>query len=328
MPSGPVEDIKWIPGTPVVPMHTSGANASNENAGPMKPDIKETETGFTSGKPNLLYFYWPDPENPAGAACAELNTKIWVNGKVRELAQEFVCIKVDAKKCPRQVLQVFGITKYPTILFQHSTSKITARITSKCVSEKAFAASMRACLKGNDRALKLLAAKKARAEKAASRLSGKLDGIIAKATKALKSGDLAKAEETFRKLIKKYPDSAQAALATSGIADIGCRRTLAKGQALLAEKKYDAALATLEQAAACEVPCAARATAKSLLPDIPFAKQYDAACALLAKGDHLKAMEAFTKIASDECYEGKFKAASAAKLKEMREAWEKRTRSN
>jgi TolA-binding protein len=322
--------MPWVNGTPVVPMHTSGANTSNAKAAgaPMQPHIKETATGASQGKPNLLYFYWPDVENPAGAACAELNEKIWVNGKVVELAQEFVCIKVNAKTCPRPVLQVFGITKYPTIIFQHSSEKIVTRITSKCVSEKAFANSMQACLRGNKRAIKALEAKAAKADKAQRVLNGKIDKLLAKGTKALTAGDLDEAADIFRALIKKYPDSTQVAQATSGLSQIACRKQVTQGRALLAAKEYTKATAILTQASECEVPCKAREEAKALLPDITFAAQYDAACALLTAGKHLEAMEAFTKIAGDGCYEGKYKALSEAKLKEMRRAWETRTRSN
>jgi TolA-binding protein len=322
--------MPWVNGTPVVPMHTSGANTSNAKAAgaPMRPHIKETATGVSQGKPNLLYFYWPDVENPAGAACAELNEKIWVNGKVCELAQEFICIKVNAKTCPRPVLQVFGITKYPTIIFQHSTEKVVTRITSKSVSEKTFAASMKACLRGNQRAIKALEAKAAKTAKAQRVLNGKIDKLLAKGTKSLTAGDLDKAADTFRDLIKKYPDSAQVAKATSGLAQIACRKQVTQGRTLLAAKKYTEATAILTQASECEVPCKAREEAKALLPDLAFAAQYDAACALLTAGKHLKAMEAFTKIAGHESYDGKYKALSEAKLKAMRQAWEQRTRSN
>ena len=41
-------------------------------------------------------------------------------------------------------------------------------------------------------------------------------------------------------------------------------------------------------------------------------------------GKPAQAMEAFTKIAGDGCYEGKYKAMAKAKLQEMKDAWNKR----
>ncbi len=55
-----------------------------------------------------------------------------------------------------------------------------------------------------------------------------------------------------------------------------------------------------------------------------LAVTFDEACKLLDAGKSAQAMEAFTKIAGDTCYEGKYKGMAKAKLQEMKDAWNKR----
>jgi len=110
-----------------------------------------------------------------------------------------------------------------------------------------------------------------------------------------------------------------------GIEEIGCRRHLAKGKALLKRDKFAEGRSLLQMAVDCVVPCVARDEARELLPDCEFGLQYTEACAKLAAGEHVAAMEGFTKIAGDTCYEGKFKKLATEKLQEMKEAWNKKT---
>jgi hypothetical protein len=235
-----------VNGTPVVPTQTSGSGhtASTPSSGTsVKPDIAETESGFSQGKPNL----------------------------------------------------------------------ICSRITSKCVSPKVFAKSLQSVLKTNEKLVKLMEAQDA-----------KLTAALTKATNQLAKGNLAGAEKGFRALIKKYGDSPQAGAALSGISEIACRRNLVEGQKLLKAKKYYEARTKLQMASESELACGARDTARELLPDCEFGIRYDEACKLLDGGKPAQAMEAFTKIAGDGCYEGKYKAMAKAKLQEMKDAWNKR----
>jgi len=300
----------------VAPTAVSGkgsASVASGNGAPVKTGVLETDQGVSQGKPNLLYFYWPNAEDAAGQACRDLDTKLWVDGKVATLAQDFVTIRVNGKTCPKQVLRLFGVAKYPTIVLQASNEKICSRVTSKCVSPKVFAKTMQAVLKTNDKIVKLLAAQDA-----------KLTASLEKATRLLTKGNLSGAEKAFRAIIKKYPNSDQAGSAHSGVSEVVCRRNLASGEKLLKAKKYYEARSKLQMAAECEIACTARETARELLPDCEFGIQYDEACKLLAAGEHLPAMEKFTKIAGDTCYEGKYKAMAKSKLAEMKDAWNKR----
>ncbi len=290
----------------------SGHTAASGTA-PVKPDIAETGTGFSQGKPNLLYFYWPTLEDAAGQACKDLDTKLWIDGKVASLAQDFVTIRVNGKTCPKVVLNTFGVKSYPTIILQASNAKICSRVTSKCVSPKVFAKTLQAVLKTNTRIVKALEIQDA-----------KLTASLNKATKQLAAGKLSGAEKGFRAILKKYADSAQAGSALSGIAEVSCRRNLAAGQKLLKAKKYYEARSKLQMASECEVANTARDTARELLPDCEFGIRFDEACKLLDGGKPAQAMEAFTKIAGDGCYEGKYKAMAKAKLQEMKDAWNKR----
>jgi hypothetical protein len=303
-----------VKGTPVAPTQSSGAGhaASSSGNGPVKPNIAETETGFSQGKPNLLYFYWPSAEDAAGQACKDLDTKLWIDGKVATLAQDFVTIRVNGKTCPKVVLNTFGVKSYPTIILQATNAKVVSRVTSKCVSPKVFAKSMQAVLKTNAKIVKALEAQD-------TKLSASLD----KAQKLLAKGNLSGAEKAFRAIIKKYPDSAQAGSALSGISEVVCTRNLADGEKLLKAKKYYEARSKLQMAAECDIACTARDTARDLLPDCEFGIKFDEGCKLLDAGKPAQAMEVFTKIAGDGCYEGKYKAMAKAKLQEMKDAWGK-----
>lgn len=317
MPSGPAPTVKWIKGTPIVPTATSGKAVSvTDPKKPVRADVKETEIGATQGKPNLLYFYWPNPEDPAGKGCAKLDTEIWIDGKVAELSQKFVCIKVNGKTCPKQVLTIFGVKSYPTIVFQTSNKKIVTRVKSKCVAAKVFAKAMQSVLKTNDRVVK-----------AAKAQLIKLDKMVESAGKLLAKGKLSAAEKAFKRLIKDNPDTDQASIAYSGLEEIKCRRWLAKGEKALKANKYAEAKSLLGLAASCEVPCLAKSRAEELLPDCTFGALYTDACKKLEAGKNAEAMEAFTKIAGDGCYEGEFKALAKKKLADMKKAWEKSTRS-
>ena len=129
-----------------MPTATRGKAISVGSTAPVKPDIRETEVAASQSKPSLLYFYWPNKEDAAGQACKVLDTKLWIDGKVCDLSQQFVCIKVNGKSCPKQVLRVFGVKTFPTIVFQVCNKKIVSRVRSRSVSPKAFAKAMRAVL--------------------------------------------------------------------------------------------------------------------------------------------------------------------------------------
>jgi hypothetical protein len=300
-----------VTGTPVVPVQATGTAVDvGAPQGPVQPDIQETEIAASQAKPSILYFYWPNPEDPAGDACKLLDTKLWIDGQVCDLAQKFVCIKVDGKKCPPQVLRQFDVKSFPTIVFGICNKKIVSRVRSSCVEPKAFAKAMQSVIKTNEKVAKMLEAKNA-----------KLDQMVEAAGKLLDSGRLDSAEKAFRKLLKDAPESDQAGAAHAGLAEIGCRRDLDKGQDFFKKEKYAEARSFLQMASECEVPCTARDEARDLLPDCEFGLLYNEACQKLAAGENLAALEAFTKIAGDTCYEGQFKTQAAAKLKEMKDAW-------
>jgi hypothetical protein len=303
-----------VNGTPVVPTQTTGAVDVNAPSGPTKADVQETEIAASQAKPSLLYFYWPSAEDPAGQACQELDAKLWIDGQVCELAQQFVCIKVNGKTCPKQVLQVFGVTSYPTIVFEICSKKVVSTVRSKCVEPKAFAKAMQSVQTANKQ---VADARKAQATK--------LDLQIEAAGKLVEDGKLDAAEKAYRKLIKDAPESDQAGAAKTGLEEIGCRRNLAKGEEFLKTEKYAEARSFLQMASDCSVPCPSRDAARELLPDCEFGLKYAEGCAKLAAGEHLAAMEAFTKIASDTCYEGRFKKLATDKLQAMKDAWNKRT---
>ena len=302
-------------GTPVVPTQTTGGAVDvNAPTGPTRPDVQETEIAASRAMPSLLYFYWPNAEDAAGDACKELDARLWIDGQVCELGAKFVCIKVNGKSCPKQVLQVFGVTSFPTIVFEVCNKKIVSTVRSKCVEPKAFAKAMQSVIAANGKVAEALKAQAA-----------KLDIQIEAAGKLIEDGKLDAAEKAFRKLLKDAPESAQAGAAKAGLEEITCRRQLAKGQEFLSAEKYPEARSFLQMAADCAVPSVARDQARELLPDCEFGLQYTEACRKHAAGDNLGAMEAFTKIAGDTCYEGKFKKLATEKLQEMKEAWNKKT---
>jgi len=164
-----VAPITWVNGTPVVPTQTTGNGDAaaptapgTPTSGPTKSDIVETASGFRQGKPNLLFFFWPDKEDPLGQACQELETKVFIDGQIVDLAKKFVCIRVNGKTCPPQVLRTFGVATYPTIVFEVCSKKIVSTVRSKCVEPKVFAKAMQSVLATNTKVAEALKAQEAK----------------------------------------------------------------------------------------------------------------------------------------------------------------------
>ena len=294
-------------------MQTTGARNVNAPTGPTRPTVQETEIGHSSGKPNLLYFYWPIKEDPAGQASRQLDTKIFVDGQVCDLASDFVCIKVNGKACPKQVLRTFGITRFPTVVFEACNQRIVSSVRTVSVSPKVFARTMKAVSATNQRAWRAIQAR----ERA-------LTASLEKGQRLLESGKLSQAEKALRKLIKRYPSSAQANDARAAVTEIGARKNLREGKKLLDAGKYYEARSKLSLAADVEVSCDARDEAEELMPECEYGIKFAEATKLLDAGKNAEAMDALTKILGDDDYEGRFRALAKQKLDELRAAWNKK----
>ena len=283
-------------------------------SGPTKSDIVETASGFRQGKPNLLFFFWPDKEDPLGQACQELETKVFIDGQIVDLAKKFVCIRVNGKTCPPQVLRVFGVASFPTIVFQACNAQIVSSVRTSMVEPSVFAKQMETVCTANNRALEALKAREAA-----------LDAAIAKGDEAKNAGKLADARKAYEALIKKAPNTPQSDSARLGLGECRAIELVKEAEGLIAKAAYLEARGRLTIAADFELACAARDQARKLLPDCDMGAKFAEGCKLMDEGKALPAMETFGKILAEDGYSGQFRALAKQKLADLQAAWNKRS---
>jgi len=80
------------------------------------------EEAKTAEKPLMVDFYttwcgW----------CTKLDQDVYTDKKVRELADEFICVKVDAEK-DKAAAARYGVTGYPTIIFLNYEGAVDTQI--------------------------------------------------------------------------------------------------------------------------------------------------------------------------------------------------------
>lgn len=305
----PAAGVNWVTGTPDLPKkRAEGVAAEGPIEGPEHPEIKEFEQAFRDGTPVMLFWWWPGSEGP-GQACRVWETEIWGAGEVTKAAEEWLCIRVNAKTCPKEVLKQYRVAKIPTIQLYFCDRKMAKSIGGTQKDPERFAQQLTVVAKTNSALWE--GVKKKRAA-----LQDKLD-----AAESLKDdGKLDAAEKAYTKLL----DGAMAEEAKWGLREIKIVRIVAEGEKLFNDGNYYGARGRFQVAVDFELPCPARDKARNLLLECEAGVKYQEALQQHTEGKTQQAMELLEKIVKDEWYDGQFKAKAAAKIQEIKDAWGKK----
>ncbi|MCI0340085.1 MAG: hypothetical protein L0216_02850 [Planctomycetales bacterium] len=313
----PPSAIGWVEGTPVLPLPPpppGQAATGPPPAGPKEPGIAETEVAARRGMPAILYFHWPVSDGPAGVACATFSVEILRDPNVIALSQQFVCIRVSGKTCPRPVLAKYGVAKFPTVHFLVCTQKVLSTVTSEKKPEH-FLETMQAAIATNRRILEAFEERR-----------GQLKALLGKGDEAKDKGRYAEAVKLYERVIATSGGDPLELDARLRIEEVRMIGIFEEGETLVKDGKYEEARGRLQVVADFELSCRVRDKARALLPDCDMAVQFSRAVAL-RRTDPLAAIEALGKIAANEEYEGPFKAKAEAMIVEIKESWDKKSRS-
>ncbi|MHC5022152.1 MAG: hypothetical protein ACYTGX_19025 [Planctomycetota bacterium] len=305
----PAAGVNWVNGTPELPKkREAGVAAEGPLEGPEHPQIREFEDAFREGTPVMLFWWWPGSTGP-GKACQVWETEIWKSAEAPKAMEEWLCIRVNAKKCPKEVMKHYKVAKVPTIQLYFCDRKMAKSIGGTQKDPEKFAQQLVALAKKND-------AIWAKIKKQRAKLEGKLEA----AAKLKDAGKLDDAAKAYTKLLK----TAVGEDAKWGLRELKIVKIVAEGEKLYKEGNYPAARGRFLVASDFEVPCPARDTARKLLPECEAGVKYLDALRHHKEGDTMKAIESLQKIINDEWYEGEFRAKAEAKIKELKEAWGKK----
>lgn len=301
--------VNWVEGTPELPKkREAGVAAEGPLEGPEQPQIREFEAAFRNGTPVMLFWWWPGAAGP-GKACQVWETEIWKSAEAPKAMEEWLCIRVNAKTCPKEVMKRYKVAKVPTLQLYFCDRKMAKSLGGTQKDPEAFAKQLTALAKKND----LIWAK---IKKQREKLEGKLE----KANALKDAGKLEEAAKAFEKLLK----TAVGEDAKWGLREIKIVRIVDEGVKLYQEGNYPAARGRFLVASDFEVPCPARDKARQLLPECEAGVKYLDALREHKEGNTMKAIELLTAIVKDEWYEGEFKGKAEAKIKELKEAWGKK----
>ncbi len=305
----PASGVSWVPGTPDLPKkRATGVIAEGPVDGPEKPEIREFEQAFRDGTPVILYWWWPGSSGP-GKACKVWETEIWKTAEVTRSCEEWLCIRVNAKKCPKEVMKRYRVSKVPTIQIYYCDRKLAKSIGGTQKDPERFAKQLTNYAKKNDHIWNALKKKRAK-------LQGKLDA----AEKLKDDGKLEAATKAYTKLLK----GPMAEEAKWGLREIKIVRIVDEGVKLFDAGNYYGARGRFQVAVDFEVPCPARDKARNLLMECEAGVKYQEALLQHKEGKTQKALELLGAIVKDEWYEGQFKAKAATKIQEIKDAWGKK----
>jgi len=305
----PAAGVNWVRGTPELPKKRAvGVAAEGPVEGPEEPQIREFEDAFRDGTPVMLYWWWPGSTGP-GKACKVWETEIWKSAEAPKAMEEWLCIRVNAKKCPKAVMKRYRVGKVPTIQLYYCDRKMAKSLGGTQKDPEKFAKQLALLAKRNDAIWAALKKKKA-----------KLEGKLEAAHKLKDDGKLEAATKAYTKLLK----TAIGEEAKWGLREIKIVRIVDEGVKLYEAGNYYAARGRFQVAVDFEVPCPARDKARNLLLECEAGVKYQDALKHHKEGNTMKAIEALQRITGDEWYEGEFKAKAQAKINELKEAWGKK----
>ena len=289
----PAAGVSWITGTPELPKkRDAGVAAEGPVEGPEKPQIREFEDAFRSGKPVVLFWWWPGSTGP-GKACKVWENEIWKSVEATNAFEEWICIRVNAKKCPKEVMKRYRVAKVPTIQLYFCDRKMAKSIGGTQDDPEKFAKQITNYAKKNDAIWAVLKKKRA-----------KLEGKLAAAEKLKDDGKLEAATKAYTKLLK----GPMGEEAKWGLREIKIVRIVDEGVKLYNAGNYYGARGRFQVAVDFEVPCPARDKARNLLMECEAGVKYQEALLQHKEGKTQKALELLGAIVKDEWYEGQFKA--------------------
>ncbi len=292
-------------GTPYAPDTTTGAASSGPR---VEPGVRETETAAGKKLPSLLYFFWPAREDAAGQACEELAARVFVDGRVVDLASNFVCIRVNGKTCPKPVLGKFGVKTFPTIVFMTCGLKVVSSVTTVSIPATDFASLMQSVVNANKKTVEAIEARRA-----------VLESQLAVGDKAFDAGQYGSAKKAYERIVATGGDDTLVGNAKSRIEEIRLIGILEEATKLFDEGKYAEARGRFTVIVDFDFGCPTREKARAMLPECEMGVVYADACSKSG----LAALEALGKIVENEDYKGAFKAKAEGKIAEIKASWGK-----
>lgn len=304
--------IEWGKATPELPPEReAGKAAEGPLEGPEKPQLRELPLLLAKGNAVLLWWAWPHASEGPGKAGAIWQEKVFGDKEVPPAVRkgEFVCLRVDAWACPKEVLKQYGVATVPTVQVFTCDGKVAKSWSGPNRDPAGFVAALGAAAARNDALRKAREALRKKLEKEYERIDALKD-----------AGKLAEARAAYEALAKKHGGDV-AEDCRWGLKECRMIEVAADGERLFQAGKYLEAKGRLSLVADFEVPCPARTTARRLLPDCDVGVKIQAAERLAAEGQTLPAIEALQKIVDDPWYDGPMKQVATDKIAAMRAAW-------
>ena len=288
-----------------------GKAAEGPLEGPEKPQLRELPMWLAKGSAVLLWWAWPDPTEGPGKAGAIWQEKVFGDKEVPPAVRkgEFICLRVDAKACPKEVLKQYGVASVPTVQVWTCDGKVAKSWSGPSRDPAGFVAALAAAAARNDVLRKAREALRKKLEKEFARIDALKD-----------EGKTVEARAAYEALAKKHGGDV-AEDCRWGRKECRMIEVAAEGERLFKEGKYLEAKGRLSLVADFEVPCPARTTARRLLPDCDVGVKIQEAEALAAGGKTLPAIEALQKIVDDPWYDGPMRQVAKDKIVALRDAW-------
>lgn len=309
---GQVGGIDWGKATPELPPEREeGKPAAGPLEGPEKPQLRELPMWLAKGSAVVVYWAWPDPWEGPGKAGAIWQDKVWGDKEVPPaiVKGEFVCLRVNAKACPKEVLKQYGVANAPTVQVFTCDGKVAKSWSGPNRDPAGFVASLASAAARNTLLRKAREALRKKLEKEYERIDALKD-----------AGKIAEARAAYEALAKKHGGDV-AEDCRWGLKECRMIEVAAEGERLFQAGKYLEAKGRLSIVADFEMPCPARTTARRLLPDCDVGVKIQEAQGLAAEGKTLPAVEALQKIVDDPWYDGPMKQKAKDAIAALKEAW-------
>jgi hypothetical protein len=305
-------DIEWGTATPELPVkREEGKAAEGPVEGPEKPQLRELPLWLSKGNAVLIYWAWPDPCEGPGKSGLVWQEKVFGDKEVPPAIRkgEFLCVRMNAKTCPKEVLKQYGVASAPTVQIYTCDGKVAKSWSGPNRDAAGFVAALAAAAARND------ALRKAR-EALRKRLEAEFDRIH-----ALKdAGKLDEARKAYEALAKKHGGDV-AEDCRWGLKECRMIEVAREGERLFKEGKYLEAKGRLSVVADFEVPCPARDTARRLMPECDVGVKVQEAEGLAKEGKRLEALEKLQAIVDDQWYDGPMKQVARDKIAALKTAW-------